>query len=384
MQYSILQLTSSYLPRNIGGREYYVRDLATGLARTNSYNVSILTGDSIGDVDEHPENNLQILRRHYYGIEIGGTFQYRIPHHVIQTLQKIKPDIVHAHDHLHSTSLLSALFKSQKSKLVLTIHSFPNYYTKFPLIRSGIFGYDYTLAPLIFRRADAIIHLSNHSISKLSTLQHFAKGRTYVIPNHFDSQEVDKNMSSSIQEQYGLDKYRVIFACSRIEERKGLQYLVRAFATLSRQIDDVFLVISGNDAGYLNQLRLLVKQQGIENRVLFTGFVSDGTLHSTMTHSAVFVIPSLVENVPIQILKAQYLQVPIIASNVGAISEMVKNQEDGILIEPADCVGLYQKLLYVLHNDTKELVHRAHERVLKYSLQDMLNRTSQVYKDLLE
>ena len=99
--------------------------------------------------------------------------------------------------------------------------------------------------------------------------------------------------------------------------------------------------------------------------------------------SQVFVLPSRAESVPQSILEAFFLKIPVIASNVGGIPEIVTNNKTGLLIEPNNPVELLEKINYLLNNIEfcNTLANNAYDFVMKnFSWEALLPKYIELYE----
>ncbi len=133
------------------------------------------------------------------------------------------------------------------------------------------------------------------------------------------------------------DPKRILFVGQCVEV-KGIEFLVRAIPMLSDR--RAILDLVGNTAaepGYFTRLRQVVKELNLQDRVIFHGYISDkAALAQFYQHADVFVLPSLVEGFGIVLLDAMSFSLPIVATRVGAIPELVEDGVNGILVPPAD------------------------------------------------
>jgi glycosyltransferase involved in cell wall biosynthesis len=150
-----------------------------------------------------------------------------------------------------------------------------------------------------------------------------------VIPNGLrDPAEPDEKMQNELEKRLRL-KNGFILNVGGIHERKNIIRLVRSFAKLV-QIEGYTgnLIITGSVSGapYQEKMKKMcdatIAEVGMENRIIFTGFVSEKELDILLRIADVFVYPSLYEGFGIPILEAMKLGAPVITSNVTAMPEV--------------------------------------------------------------
>lgn len=161
---------------------------------------------------------------------------------------------------------------------------------------------------------------------------------------------------------------------------KGHKYLlqaVKAFKTAGRNFK-VFLV---GDERTQGQIPRLIRELGLENEVIVTGFVP--TIKDYLPAFDVFVLPSLLEGLPISILEAMVLGIPVVASNVGGIPEVIQNGTNGYLVPPKDPNSIQQRIEELWENPAtwKTLSENARKTVLnKYSLSQKVEEIISYYQ----
>lgn len=139
-------------------------------------------------------------------------------------------------------------------------------------------------------------------------------------------------------------------------KRKGVDDLLNAFIKLKD--DGIFekynvLLRIGGRGDREEELRRIVLQNKLEKNVEFLGWVSGEEKEKYLLESQMLVLPSYNEGLPIAILEAISYGMPVLATNVGSVSEAVHNTENGYLVEPGD-INALTKVLRLLIED-KEL-----------------------------
>jgi glycosyltransferase involved in cell wall biosynthesis len=125
----------------------------------------------------------------------------------------------------------------------------------------------------------------------------------------------------------------VLFTAAVLEPRKGHQVLLDAFASLCRDGIPLRWVICG-DGSLRDQLREQVAARGLSERVVFTGFSSE--VPRLLAGADVFVLPSLHEGLGIAAMEAMAVALPVIASRIGGLPEIVVDGETGLLVPAGD------------------------------------------------
>jgi glycosyltransferase involved in cell wall biosynthesis len=143
-----------------------------------------------------------------------------------------------------------------------------------------------------------------------------------------------------------------ILFVGRLIERKGVSHLVRALGAL-RQRTPARLVVIG-DGPERSRLEQLARDVGVAAHVEFRGRVSNEELRHAYAAADVFVLPSVVdarqdtEGLGVVLLEAMNYAVPVIASEIGGITDIVQHERTGLLVPPGDEVALGRALSRVL------------------------------------
>jgi glycosyltransferase involved in cell wall biosynthesis len=136
----------------------------------------------------------------------------------------------------------------------------------------------------------------------------------------------------------------------RLVEKKGLPITLRAFAVFVQQYPNATLTIAG-EGPLLDELQGLARESGIEERVSFTGFISQEQLREIYYRSHIFVHPSQTghdgnqEGIPNSILEAMATGLPVFATVHGGIPEAIENSATGVLVPERDDEALARALL---------------------------------------
>lgn len=140
-------------------------------------------------------------------------------------------------------------------------------------------------------------------------------------------------------------KYRVLVNIGSLVPEKNHKTLIDIFDAIATDDPSVFLMVIG-DGRLRTELESRVSSLSSKDRILFAGYRSD--VLQVLQHAAAFLMPSLIEGLPAVILEAMYCKTPVIANNVGGISEVV-NSETGWLIQKNDKSGFINAVHEVLN-----------------------------------
>ena len=143
---------------------------------------------------------------------------------------------------------------------------------------------------------------------------------------------------------------------TRITPEKGIHFLVRAIAELKGKIDTKLLIVGGpyfqKDVDYMNELKQEVADLDVEDAVIFTGFLSDTRVVTSLLD--IMLVPSIIpEACPRTIIEAMAVGKPVISTPLGGSKELVTS-ETGILVPPEDASAIADAIA-TLASDREQL-----------------------------
>ena len=207
-----------------------------------------------------------------------------------------------------------------------------------------------------------------------------------IVPNGIDLSEFDNLPErGEFKRKYGLGSdQRMILYLGRIHKIKGLDLLVKAFATLLKDFNDIKLVIAGPDDGYLPSLKELIKKRGIEDTVLLTGPLYGQEKLKAYVDAEVYVLPSIYETFPIAVLESWACGTPVVVTDRCGIADVIDGQAG--LVIPYDKEQLQHALLHMLDDDKIMLQFGETGKLLvrkKFNCENMAEQVERVYKEIL-
>lgn len=330
------------------------------------------TQSGIGGIAQHVQGLTKFLKNNGHNVEIissENTFTIPIkglknPSFMISSFLKTKfkknYDIVHAHN------IPSALaMKNASGKKILSIHGvFSQQIDQLHGKTTGNISEKYEKNAL--KWADAITVISKEAFDYYSKLGY----NVFQIPNAIDVSSLEINADKRYAKQ-------VIFV-GRLSREKGTDSLISIAEKLSNEIH---LIILG--AGPEEQkIKDLAKTQ---KNVHFLGYQNKKETISLIRGSDILIQPSLQEGISSTLLEAMACKTAIIASNVGGNKEIIKNEKNGVLIEPTDLNEFIKKIQNLLnHNELrKSITDDAFVYVKKYDWSVVGNQYLELYRSLL-
>ena len=166
---------------------------------------------------------------------------------------------------------------------------------------------------------------------------------------------VHNGLPERIKSNYSLSKSNlgleddnlIIGVVSRIDPKKGLDYLVEGFSYIAKYYPQAILVIVG-DGPYMNKLRNKATRLGVDQKIILAGFQAD--VDEWLDIFDIFVLPTLSEAHSISLLEGMRAGKPIVATNVGGNPESIEHEKQGLLVPPADAAALEKAILRMIEN----------------------------------
>lgn len=175
----------------------------------------------------------------------------------------------------------------------------------------------------------------------------------------------------------------IVLYLGRLERSKGIFDLLDAVSALRAAIPGIRLVCAGD--GDLESVARYAERLGLAHALSLPGWIGPAEKQSFMNRAAVFVLPSHAEGLPISLLEAMAAGVPVVATEVGGIPDVVTDGVNGFLFEPGNIATL-ERLLRRLMRDPQlgtRLAAAARETVrLRFSADRVLARLDEIYAGL--
>ena len=176
----------------------------------------------------------------------------------------------------------------------------------------------------------------------------------------------------------GIKNKGVVFVGSLVKQ-KGVDILIKSFEIVGKKHSDSKLIIIG-DGSERKVLEKLARELRID--VVFHGYLDD--FRDILNKSLVFVLPSRTEGFGLVLLEAMEARIPIIATDVGGIKEIVVNDENGLLVKKEDVNSLADAINKIIEdNDLKNrLIFGGRKTIKKFSWSRMADEVDVFYKEI--
>ena len=255
-----------------------------------------------------------------------------------------------------------------------------------------------TLEKDIIKNASAIISLSEIEKNDLINLYGTPVEKIAVIPGGVDLKQFINTPRDKAREKLSFNKVDfILLYVGRLEWRKGIGTLISAVKLLKNEVPNIKAVIVGgrivgkqkNAEDFKEHQRLLKKteEEGVKELIQFVGRIDNGRLPLFYSAADIFVIPSYYESFGLVALEASACKVPIIASRIGGLQNIIQDGENGFLFEPRNPFNLKEKVLQLQKSKelSKTFIESAYRNVAtNYSWGDIAAKINNIYKSILK
>lgn len=305
---------------------------------------------------------------------------------VVELLRKNKIDIVHIEDGAFITSLLALLVKKLlKKPVVLSMQGFPGFSWFYgnPFVDWMAKIYTLTLGKTVLKTADMVV-LSATAYVKDALKLGVPVSRIKVIPRGVDVRIYNPNTErrKAFREKLGLknDETMILFA-GRLVSVKGLKYFVEAAKTLLKENKKLKFVVAGDGI-----LRGKYQREAwdFKANIRFIGYRRD--MENVMNAADIFVLSSISEGCPNAVIEAGACAKPVVASDVGAVRDIVVNGVTGLIVQPRNVKDLHNAIREIATRlDKIQMGKKAMQFVTKrFAWETIASKYENVYLETLE
>ncbi len=366
---------------NWGGAQRYVYDLACE-ATARGFLPVVASG----------ENGLLTRRLKELGIatkqlpslarDVSIFKDFRSFFEIFRLVQKIRPAVIHVNSSKAGGIGALAARLASSACIVFTVHGLPQNEDRSWLPKKIIVLLTWLTALLSHR----VIAITNGDAEQLRR-QPFLRKKIHYIPNGIAYVGKDRDRAralivSHISDTNAQEKLAGgiwIGTVAELTRNKGHQYALEALVTLSNRYPNIVYVVVG-DGELSPEYKLFVEEHDLQNHVFFTGFIPDAAeLYSAFD---IYLASSIKEGLPYTIIEAMSSGVPIVASRVGGIPDVIMHGISGHLIVIHSSDAIVEALTHILENKAYRaaLGENARREALKtYTKSAMAEKTFRLY-----
>ncbi|MEZ4210152.1 MAG: glycosyltransferase family 4 protein [Patescibacteria group bacterium] len=326
-------------------------------------------------------DELKKLKVPVFTVPMQGMTDLSASSAIHKLLQKYEPDIVHTHG--QRAGLLGRV--ASRGLSLINIHTEHTYTDNFKL-NNPVLHWTHLRAMKVLDR------LTNHTIAVSDSVRTFLVSSGITKPDKVSIIHNGIDSLKSKPSEVAIKKYRasldvsprdlLVGTIGSLNKQKDTDVLIKAFANMHTKWPNTKLLIIGKGER-LRELQNLVKKLDIKDSVRFAGALAD--VNTALFSMDLFILPSRSEAFGISILEAMRAQVPIIASRVGGIPEIITDNYNGLLFESGNVKNLSATMLKLLNDKKlqKKIVSHYAETLRKFSAKNMAKEVEEIYRHSL-
>jgi len=292
-------------------------------------------------------------------------------------------DLIHTHTPMGSvvTRLASKKARKNGTRVIYTAHGF--HFFKGASIKNWLLFYP--VEKYLSRYTDTLITINQDDYELAKKKFKKCKDIQYVPGVGIDEEKFDFTMSKkeklALRESLGLkeDDFVMIYP-AELNQNKNQLMLIHVMEELLKKYTDIHLLLPGKDS-YNGYYQNLVKEKGMDNNIHFLGFRKD--IPRLLNIANLSVASSQREGLPVNILEAMYVGLPIVATNCRGHRDLIENNKNGYLVELDDCIGFLDAVdnLYQNRNGKNKFGKENQKMSEKYLLKNIIVQMSEIYNE---
>lgn len=303
-------------------------------------------------------------------VHCKGRADWRAVRQIEEYIREDGIDLVHTHGYKADLYGFLAAWRSRKP-VVATCHNWVG--------GTAALGIYNQMDRLVLKRFDALAAVSDTVAQRLLDSGVSAE-KIRTIANGIDVGAFERGQPLPV---LSVGAGKVVGVVARLDLQKGFEYLLRAIRELCNTFHAFKVVIVGEGPDR-KAIEDLIQEYGLQSNVVLAGQQSD--MPGVYAAMDIFVLPSLNEGLPMTILEAMAASRPVIATNVGAIPSVIKDGENGLLVNPRDTDGLRNAIARLLSDPDlcRRMGDKAHDWVSRnYTSEAMALKYRQMYEAIL-
>jgi len=346
----VLQVCPKYYPA-IGGVEQHVRNISERMSR--EHEVTVFATDPSGEFPKEETINGVLVRRFK---SFSPSDAYHVSFDMLRELRRSEFDIVHGHSY-HAFPLFFSRY-GKKKRFIVSPYYHGHGHTP---VRDSLIRLYKPFGKKIFQEADMVIAVSNYEKDLIAKDFKIADDKIAVIPIGIDLEEFN-NLEK------GEGKHKTILYVGRLEDYKGVQYVIHALPMLNAGFR---LEIVGNGP-YREHLIGLSRELGLESRIDFYQDLPREEILNRYAAAGLLVLLSKYESFSIVVAEALASRTPCIVADTSALTEWVDNK---------NCFGVdYPVNIAQLAKSIYEVIGREVGEVKLWDWDEVVEETVSIYK----
>lgn len=359
---------------NLGGAQVHLRDLISSLP--NYMKVYVIMGERLWLWDELIKLNVRLYYVDTLIREISVMNDIKATVHLKKIVNEVRPDLIHCHS--SKAGFLGRIVgKMCNIPVVFTAHGWA-FTDGVAFKKRMIYG---MLERMAAKWTCKIICVSEYD--RRLAVETMPKSKDKLVTIHNGVRDIELAQKDIGNCNCDPQNPLRLVMVARFQQPKDQPFLLKAVASLKKQNIKFFVTFIG-EGPYLNEVKKVAEELGLREDVQFLGVRDD--VDEILANQDVFVLISNWEGLPISILEAMRQGMPVVASHVGGVCEVVSHEETGFLIPRGELESLAQRLRELSENDKfrSKMGANGRRRFEEFfTLKTMGEQTIAVYKEVL-
>lgn len=368
-----------------GGMQKYISSLSEQLVK-QGLQVEIV----LSTTDENPE----IVRKEHAGIcytflppRISeGLFPFWYSYHLFSKrasdyLAEADFDLLHA----YGFPAFFYLLRGRRKPVVIQPFGSESFKTK-SLEKLANYVMWYAQSRYSMQKAEAIASEGKAQSDEIARIYGVNKEKIFLLPDGVDIRKIRDYLEKSElkREDLGLrEDDLVIVNVNRLEENKGVRYLIEALPEIKKAVGQVRLIMIGAGS-HEGNLKLQIDSLGLLDTVIHLKDVEESELFGYLKLADISVTPTLFEGLPIVLLEAMACGLPVVTTDISDNSQVVKDGENGYLVPAADASAITEVVVRIWQGkDMKRMGKKSLEVVAEYDWDRIAERAAGEYATIL-
>lgn len=359
---------------SFGGAQRYVYDLATNIPQ-DKFEVAVALGGEGGLKDKLIESGIRVITINNLERDISASKDLSVFFELINIIKTERPDVVHLNSSkIGGLGALATRITSSDARIIFTGHGWAFNESR-SAVSKIIIGALHFITILLSHKTIAVSQATREQIDIFP----FIKNKLEVIHNGLG--KIDFLDRESSRRTLLKDEVNKIWigTISELHKNKGLDIAIKAFKEISRDNSQAIFVIIGDGEERI-ALEKLIRELDLTGKVFLLGRVNEASKY--LKAFDIFTLTSRTEALPYVILEAGAAGLPVVATKVGGVPEIIENGVSGLLIEPKNEIEIANALSTLLLDkqlSTSFGVELKQKIDQEFSLNKMIGRTTDLY-----
>lgn len=299
---------------------------------------------------------------------------------ILKIIKEEKIDITHGHE-FYSTvfSRISGILAGIKKRYI-TLHNVYLWWSP------GV----HRMQKLLSHFTTAVICNSKATLSYSIKHDRIKMNKYRLIYNGIDCSKFipDSRYSDHLQKNYKIEKgIKLLLTVGSFSHRKGYEFLIKAFGSLIKKHNDIFLIMAGdkhfNEEDYYEHISRTITDSGLKDKIIITGNRND--INIILNSCDIFIMPSVAEGFGLALAEAMATEKTCIASDIEPFREIIDDEVNGFLFESKNAASLENKIEKVLglsEDHLYEIRKNARNNIKdNFSIERMIEEYEKLYSE---